>query len=169
MIILVIVSADCSVLLQLLWCSLNIFCTTVLIIVFVDRVVLLIGGSVRRLMLIMRSRCSVAIRRLCWTAMKVIALFITCMCYLVISCIRVFPIEDICGWSRPIFDFYLPVLSLMQRLILVWALYLSIELVVNRSCLLHLNHFVVSLHASSVLFLSLCLSLCVCLYLIITW
>ena len=64
-------------------------------------------------------------------AMKAVAVFITFMCYFAVSCILVFPIEDICVWSLPIIDFHLPVLSLLLRLKLLRALHLSIEMVVN--------------------------------------
>ena len=154
MLILVVISADCSIMLQV-----------ILIIVFIFILVLLIG-SVKRLMLIMMSSSCVAARRLCRTAMKVVAVFITFVCYFAVFSILVFPIEDICGWSLPIFAFHLPVLILLLRLKLVWALYLFVEMVVNRSCLLHLNRFVVSLRYSSVLFVSLSFSLCVSVWLL---
>ena len=106
MLILVVISADCSIMLQ------------VLIIVFIFILVLLIG-SVKRLMLIMMSSSCVSARRLYRTAMKVVAVFITFVCYFAVFSILVFPIEDICGWSLPIFAFHLPVLILLLRLKLV--------------------------------------------------
>ena len=153
MLILVVISANFSIVLQ------------VMIIVFIVILVLLIS-SVRRLMLIMMSSSCVAARWLCRTAMKVVAVFITFMCYFAVSSILVFPIEDICGWSLPIFTFHLPVLILLLRLKLVWALYLFVEMVVSRSCLLHLNRFVVSLCYSSVLFVSMSFSLSVSVWLL---
>ena len=153
-VILVVISTDCSIMLE------------VLIIVIVSWVVLLIG-SVRWLMLIKMSRWCIAARRLWWGSMKVAAVFIIYMCYFSVSCILIFPIEDICGSSWPIIGFHPPVLSLLLRLKLVWALYLSVEMVVNRSCLLHLNRFVVSLRYSPVLCLYVFRFVCVCL--IITW
>ena len=74
---------------------------------------------------------------------------------------RAFPMERICeSRRRPILDFHLPILLWLLLLVLklVWALYFSVELV-NLSCLLHLNRFVVSLFALrlSVLCMRVCL------------